>query len=89
LVCEDFSLAGLRYHRTLAGRSLCPTIAFAIQAVVGFFIAAIDPDIQPIAEGILFALLTLSPCAIPTGWKEPKFPIPILAMTKVSGGMPA
>ena len=61
--------------------------AFAMWVVVGFFIAAIDLNIQPIVEGILIALLTLLPCAILIGWKEPKSLIPILAMTIVLGGL--
>jgi len=60
--------------------------AFTMWIVVGFFIAAIDLNIQPIIEGIIIALLTLLPCAILIGWKEPKSLIPILAMTLVLGG---
>jgi MFS superfamily sulfate permease-like transporter len=55
--------------------------------VVGFFIAVIDLNIQPIVEGILIALLTLLPCAILIGWKEPKSLLPILVMTIVLGGL--
>jgi len=61
--------------------------AFAMWVVVGFFIAAINLNIQPIVEGILIALLTLLPCAILIGWKEPKSLIPILSMTIVLGGL--
>ena len=60
--------------------------AFTMWVVVGFFIAAIDLNIQPIVEGILIALLTLLPCAILIGWKEPKSLIPILVMTIILGG---
>jgi len=61
--------------------------AFTMWIVVGFFIAAIDLNIQPIIEGILMALLILMPCAILIGWKEPKSLLPILAMTILLGGM--
>ena len=60
--------------------------AFTMWVVVGFFIVAIDLNIQPIVEGILIALLTLLPCAILIGWKEPKSLIPILVMTIILGG---
>ena len=61
--------------------------AFAMWVVVGFFIAAIDLNIQPVVEGIIIAILTLLPCAILIGWKEPKSLIPILAMTILLGGL--
>ena len=61
--------------------------AFTMWIVVGFFISAIDINIQPIVEGILIALLTLMPCAILIGWKEPKSLIPILVMTILLGGL--
>ena len=61
--------------------------AFTMWIVVGFFIAAIDLNIQPIIEGILIALLTLLPSAILIGWKEPKSLMPILTMTIVLGGV--
>ena len=61
--------------------------AFAMWVIVGFFIAAIDLNINPILEGILIALLTLVPCAILIGWKEPKSLIPILSMTIILGGL--
>ena len=61
--------------------------AFTMWIVVGFFISAIYINIQPIVEGILIALLTLMPCAILIGWKEPKSLIPILVMTILLGGL--
>ena len=61
--------------------------AFTMWIVVGFFISAIDINIQPLVEGILIALLTLMPCAILIGWKEPKSLIPILVMTILLGGL--
>ena len=61
--------------------------AFTMWIVVGFFIAAIDLNIQPIIEGILIALLILLPCAILIGWKEPKSLLPILVMTILLGGI--
>ena len=61
--------------------------AFAMWVIVGFFIAAIDLNINPILEGILIALLTLVPCAILIGWKEPKSLLPILSMTVILGGL--
>ncbi len=61
--------------------------AFAMWVVVGFFIAAIDLNIQPMVEGILIALLTLLPCAILIGWKEPKSLITIVSITVVLGGL--
>jgi len=61
--------------------------AFTMWIVVGFFIAVIDLNIHPIVEGMLIAILTLLPCAILIGWKEPKSLIPILAMTIILGGL--
>ncbi len=61
--------------------------AFTMWVVVGLFIAAIELNIQPIVEGILIALLTLLPCAILIGWKEPKSLLPILSMTILLGGL--
>jgi hypothetical protein len=61
--------------------------AFTMWVVVGFFIAAIELNMQPIVEGILIALLTLLPCAILIGWKEPKSLLPILSMTIILGGL--
>ncbi len=61
--------------------------ALTMWIVVGFFIAVIDLNIQPIIEGVLIALLTLLPCAILIGWKEPKSLIPILVMTILLGGL--
>jgi len=61
--------------------------AFAMWIVVGFFIAAINLNIHPILEGIIIALLTLLPCAILIGWKEPKSLIPIIAMTIILGAI--
>ena len=61
--------------------------AFTMWIVVGFFIAAIELSIHPMVEGILIALLTLLPCAILIGWKEPKSLIPILSMTILLGGL--
>ena len=61
--------------------------AFAMWIVVGFFIAAINLNIHPILEGIIIALLTLLPCAILIGWKEPKSLIPIITMTIILGAI--
>jgi len=61
--------------------------AFAMWIVVGFFIAAINLNIHPILEGIIIAFLTLLPCAILIGWKEPKSLIPIIAMTIILGAI--
>ena len=61
--------------------------AFTMWIVVGFFVAAIDLNIPPIVEGILIALITLLPCAILIGWKEPKSLLPILIMTIILGGL--
>ena len=61
--------------------------AFTMWIVVGFFISAIDINIQPIVEGTLIALLTLMPCAILIGWKEPISLIPIAVMTTILGGL--
>ena len=61
--------------------------AFTMWIVVGFFVAAIDLNIPPIVEGILIALITLLPCAILIGWKEPKSLLPIMIMTIILGGL--
>jgi len=61
--------------------------AFAMWIAAGFFIAAVNLNIHPILEGIMVSLITLVPCAILIGWKEPKSLIPILVMTIVLGGL--
>ena len=61
--------------------------AFLMWVIVGFFIATIDLNMNPILKGILIALLVLAPCAILIGWKEPKSLIPILSMTLILGGL--
>jgi len=61
--------------------------AFAMWIIVGFFIATIDINVQPIFKGIFIALLVLFPSAILIGWKEPKSLLPILAMTIILGGI--
>jgi len=60
--------------------------AMVMWVVVGFFIATVDINVQPILKGILIALLVLLPSGILIGWKEPKSLIPILAMTIILGG---
>jgi len=53
--------------------------AMVMWVVVGFFIATVDINVQPILKGILIALLVLLPSGILIGWKEPKsFPSPSL-----------
>jgi hypothetical protein len=61
--------------------------AFLMWIIVGFFIAAIDLNINPILKGILIALLVLTPSAILIGWKEPKSLIAIISMTLILGGL--
>ncbi len=61
--------------------------AFAMWVIAGFFIATINLNVNPILEGILISFLTLLPCAILIGWKEPKSLIPIFVMTIILGGL--
>ena len=61
--------------------------AFTMWIVVGFLIATIDLNINPIIKGILTAFLVLLPTAILIGWKEPVSLIPIVIMTTVLGGL--
>ena len=61
--------------------------AFTMWLVVGFFIATIDFNINPIIKGIFIALLVLLPNAVLIGWKEPKSLIPIIVMTIILGGL--
>ena len=61
--------------------------AFSMWVIVGFFIATIDLNMNPILKGILIAFLVLTPCAILIGWKEPKSLIPIFVMTIILGGL--
>lgn len=61
--------------------------AFTMWIVVGFLIATINLNINPIIKGILTAFLVLLPTAILIGWKEPVSLIPIVIMTTVLGGL--
>jgi len=61
--------------------------AFLMWVIVGFFIATIDLNMNPILKGILSAFLILTPCAVLIGWKEPKSLIPIFVMTLILGGL--
>ncbi len=61
--------------------------AFAMWVIAGFFIASINLNVNPALEGILISFLTLLPCAILIGWKEPKSLIPIFVMTIILGGL--
>mgnify|MGYP001342177178 FL=1 len=61
--------------------------AFLMWVIVGFFVATIDINMNPILKGILIAFLVLTPCAILIGWKEPKSLIPIFVMTLILGGL--
>lgn len=61
--------------------------AFLMWVIVGFFIATIDLNINPILKGILIAFLVLTPCAVLIGWKGPKSLIPIFVTTLILGGL--
>ena len=61
--------------------------AFLMWVIVGFFVATIDINMNPILKGILIAFLVLTPCAILIGWKEPKSLFPIFVMTLILGGL--
>ncbi|MEZ5072097.1 MAG: hypothetical protein R2751_14355 [Bacteroidales bacterium] len=61
--------------------------AFAMWVIIGFFIASIHIDVQPVLKGILIAFLVLLPSGILIGWKEPKSLIPIIIMTAILGGV--
>ena len=61
--------------------------AFTMWIVVGFLIATINLNINPIIKGILTAFLVLLPTAILIGWKEPVSLIPIVIMTTILGGL--
>jgi len=61
--------------------------AFLMWVIVGFLIATIDLNLNPILKGILIAFLVLAPCAVLIGWKEPKSLIPIFIMTLILGGL--
>ena len=61
--------------------------AFLMWVIVGFFIATIDLNMNPILKGILISFLVLGPCAVLIGWKEPKSLIPIFVMTLILGGL--
>ena len=61
--------------------------AFSMWVIVGFFIATIDLNMNPILKGILISFLVLIPCAVLIGWKEPKSLIPIFVMTLILGGL--
>lgn len=60
--------------------------ALLMWVIVGFFIATIDLNMNPILKGILIAFLVLTLCAVLIGWKEHKSLIPIFVMTLIPGG---
>jgi drug/metabolite transporter (DMT)-like permease len=60
--------------------------AFSMWMVIGFFLSVSEIKIYPVVKGILFSFLTLLPCAILIGRKEPANLIPISVMTLILGG---
>ncbi|HPC98491.1 MAG TPA: hypothetical protein P5257_11140 [Bacteroidales bacterium] len=61
--------------------------AFLMWVIVGFFIATVDLNMNPVLEGILISFLVLTPCAVLIGWKEPKSLIPVFIMTLILGAL--
>lgn len=61
--------------------------AFLMWVIVGFFIATIDLNINPVVKGIVIAFLVLTPCAVLIGWREPKSLIPIIISTLILSGL--
>jgi len=61
--------------------------AFFMWVIVGFFIATVDLNMNPVLEGILISFLVLTPCAVLIGWKEPKSLIPVFIMTLILGAL--
>ncbi|MCJ7801012.1 MAG: hypothetical protein MUP82_01490 [Candidatus Marinimicrobia bacterium] len=61
--------------------------AFTMWVVIGFFIASIELNINPILKGILISFLVLLPSAFIIGWAEPGSLIPIALMTTILGGV--
>jgi len=57
--------------------------AFSMWVIVGLLIASVNWEINSILKGILIAFLTLIPCAIIIGSKEPFSLIPIFIMTLI------
>ncbi len=61
--------------------------AFTMWVVVGIFISSISWKINGSLKGIIISLLTILPCAILIGWKEPFSLIPIISMTLILGSL--
>ncbi len=61
--------------------------AFTMWVVTGFFIAAVNLNIHPVLEGIIIALMVMTPCAVLIGSKEPRTLIPVISMTIILGSM--
>lgn len=61
--------------------------AFLMWVIVGFFIATVNLNMNPVLEGILISFLVLTPCAVLIGWKEPKSLIPVFIMTLILGAL--
>lgn len=60
--------------------------AFTMWLVIGFILASVEIELNPILKGILIAFLVLLPSAIIIGWHEPTTLIPIAIMTTILGG---
>jgi len=60
--------------------------AFTMWVVIGFFIASIELNINPVLKGILISFLVLLPSSFIIGWAEPATLIPIAIMTTILGG---
>ncbi|MFA5112833.1 MAG: hypothetical protein WC529_00870 [Candidatus Margulisiibacteriota bacterium] len=61
--------------------------AFSLWVVVGFFVAAVDLNIQPVLKGLLIAFLTLLPSAVLIAGIQPVSLIPVTVMTLILGSL--
>jgi hypothetical protein len=59
--------------------------AFSMWVVIGFILAISNLKLKGVFKGILVSYITIIPCAILVGWKEPFTLIPISVMTLILG----
>ena len=61
--------------------------AFCMWVVIGFMIATSALRLPGAVKGLLLSFITILPCAVLIGWKEPFTLLPVAGMTAVLGAL--
>jgi hypothetical protein len=61
--------------------------AFSMWVVIGFLLSITHLQLKGIVKGIVVSYVTIIPCVILIGWKEPASLIPIFIMTFILGSL--